>query len=266
MDHAGPLFLGFDVGTQSTKALVVDAARQAVVARSSCPLELIGGLGPGHLEQHPQQWLAAIEATARAVLREVPAAQIAGIGVSGQQHGCVVLDGDGEVVRPAKLWCDTATAAEARELSQRLGRPVPTGFTASKLLWIARHEPANWARVRSVLLPHDYVNRWLTGAASMEYGDASGTGFFDPVARAFDPVARHVLPPGGGDRQAQARVRRGVRAAGSGRDRDLAGHLVERAGALGILRALPVHDVLELGMAGHVRCRSGDVLPASCER
>lgn len=192
---SGPLFLGFDVGTQSTKALVVDVERLAVVARASHPHDLIGGLGPGHVEQHPQQWLDAVTAAARAALATVDVRRIAGIGVSGQQHGCVVLDQRGDVVRPAKLWCDTATANEARELSDRLGRVVPAGFTASKLLWLIRHEPANWQRVRTVLLPHDYVNRWLCGEGSMEYGDASGTGFFDPVARAFDPEAMAAIDP-----------------------------------------------------------------------
>jgi len=177
------LFLGFDVGTQSCKALVVDAARGEVVARASEPLELIGGLGAGHMEQHPARWLAAVEATAKRALANVDASRVAGVGVSGQQHGCVVLDDDGDVVRPAKLWCDTATSAEAAELS------VPTGFTASKLLWLKRHEPDAWARVRRVLLPHDYVNLWLTGHASMECGDASGTGWFDPRARRFDDAA-----------------------------------------------------------------------------
>lgn len=193
MPSAGPLFLGFDVGTQSTKALVVDVAAGQVVARASAPHTMVEGLPPGHLEQDPQQWLAACAATARAVLPQVDAARLAGIGVSGQQHGCVVLDERGDVVRPAKLWCDTATAAEARELGERLGRSVPTGFTASKLLWLARHEPANWARVRSVLLPHDHVNRWLCGEAAMEFGDASGTGFFDPVARTFDAAAMAAI-------------------------------------------------------------------------
>ncbi len=189
------LFLGLDTGTQSTKALVVDPNRNEVVARASCPHELVAGLPPGHMEQHPAQWLAAVQNVVQAVRREIDGEAIAGIGVSGQQHGCIVLDERGEVVRPAKLWCDTATAAEARELSQRLQRPVPTGFTASKLLWLARHEPANWARVRSVLLPHDYVNAWLTGERSMEFGDASGTGWFDPVARTFDPAAIAAIDP-----------------------------------------------------------------------
>ena len=92
-------------------------------------------------------------------------------------------------MRPAKLWCDTATAVEAQELAERLGRPVPTGFTASKLAWIKQHEPHNWARIRRVLLPHDYVNFWLTGEATMECGDASGSGWFDPSARDFDAAA-----------------------------------------------------------------------------
>lgn len=190
---AGPLFLGLDVGTQSTKALVVDAGRREGIARASHAHEMIAGLPPGHLEQHPQQWIAAVTAVVRAVRERVDVARLAGIGVSGQQHGAVVLDADGGVVRPAKLWCDTSTAAEARELGERLGRAVPAGFTASKLLWLARHEPANWARVQRVLLPHDFVNWWLTGEASMECGDASGTGFFDAAARRFDGAAMRVI-------------------------------------------------------------------------
>ncbi|MCU0866800.1 MAG: xylulokinase [Planctomycetes bacterium] len=195
MSQAGSLYLGFDVGTQSTKALVIDAVRHTVVARGASPHTLLPGLPPGHLEQHPRQWLEAVLAAGRQALAEVDPARIAGIAVSGQQHGCVVLDAEHEVVRPAKLWCDTATAAEANELSERLGRAVPTGFTASKVAWLCRHEPANWARVRTVLLPHDYVNWWLTGELSMEFGDASGTGWFDPVTRTFDAAAMAAIDP-----------------------------------------------------------------------
>lgn len=191
----GDLFLGFDVGTQSVKALVVDASRGCVVARSSRPVELIAGLGDGHMEQRPQDWLDAVIATGTAALAEVDVSQVAAIGVSGQQHGCVVLDEQDRVVRPAKLWCDTATAAEAQELSEAIGRAVPTGFTASKLLWLKRHEPDSWAEVRRVLLPHDYVNFWLTGRACMECGDASGSGWFDPEARAFDRRAMDAIDP-----------------------------------------------------------------------
>ncbi|MFT4512869.1 MAG: xylulokinase [Planctomycetota bacterium] len=195
MSTTGPLFLGFDVGTQSVKALVLDVDC-GVVARSSEPLELLDGLPAGHLEQHPKHWLAAVQQTCKSVLAEVDGSRIAGIGVSGQQHGCVVLDEHDAVIRPAKLWCDTATADEARELSERIGRAVPTGFTASKLSWLKKHEPEHWSRVRRVLLPHDYVNFWLTGRATMECGDASGTGWFDPANRSFDAPAMAAIGAG----------------------------------------------------------------------
>lgn len=193
MAQDSPLFLGFDVGTQSVKALVIDPARGEVVARASRAIDLIDGLPPGHMEQHPRDWIAAVEATGREVVALVDAARIGGIAVSGQQHGCVVLDDAGEVVRPAKLWCDTATAAEADALAAAIGRPVPTGFTASKLSWLKAHEPHAWNRVRRVLLPHDYVNLWLTGRATMECGDASGTGWFDAAARTFDARAMAAI-------------------------------------------------------------------------
>jgi D-xylulose kinase len=187
------LFLGLDVGTQGTKALLIDAAAAAVVARGEAHYGLIAGLGPGHAEQHPHTWIEAVRTAAAEALRGFDAGRVQGIGVSGQQHGCVVLDEHGCVVRPAKLWCDTSTAPEARALSARLGRAVPTGFTASKLLWLRQREPLRWRCVRTVLLPHDYVNLVLCGNACMEAGDASGTGFFDPAARAFDRAAMAAI-------------------------------------------------------------------------
>ncbi|MEQ1633203.1 MAG: xylulokinase [Planctomycetota bacterium] len=192
-DSRGGLYLGFDVGTQSTKALVLDADSGEVVARAQEPYELISSLPPGHMEQHPDTWIAALQRTAATVLARVDRTRIRGVSVSGQQHGAVVLDEQQRVVRPAKLWCDTSTASEARALSQAIGRAVPTGFTASKLRWLKIHEPQNWARVRHVLLPHDYVNLRLCGTATMECGDASGTGFFDPIARQFDPRAMAAI-------------------------------------------------------------------------
>jgi xylulokinase len=122
--------------------------------------------------------------------------ELRGLGVSGQQHGLVVLDERGAVVRPAKLWCDTATATEADELSRALGRAVPTGFTAPKVLWMQRREPELWARVVRVMLPHDYINLRLTGRHVAEYGDASGTGWFDPVERCWDARALTLLGSG----------------------------------------------------------------------
>jgi D-xylulose kinase len=186
-----PLFLGLDVGTQGTKALLVDLESRRVTARASSSYGLIEGLPAGAAEQHPATWLTAIASACAELFRERPAARarVGGIGVSGQQHGLVVLDAEGRVLRPAKLWCDTSTAREAEVLSQRLGRRVPAGYTASKIVWLAHAEPRVFERVARVVLPHDYVNFALTGSAWMECGDASGTGFFDPLARRFDARA-----------------------------------------------------------------------------
>jgi len=187
-DAEGPAFLGLDVGTRGTKGVVLDSDSGAVVARASCEYRLLDGLPHGAAEQHPDLWIGAVSTVCKELLesRGVNARRIAGIGVSGQQHGLVALDKHDEVVRPAKLWCDTATVAEAEELSAKFGHAVPAGYTASKILWLARHEPEHWAATKRVLLPHDYVNLRLTGRATMEAGDASGTGFFDPIKRVFD--------------------------------------------------------------------------------
>lgn len=191
------LYLGLDVGTQGTKGLVLDVER-GVVARAGAGYGLIAGLGPGAAEQHPATWVEALGAVARELVRAAQPrpGELLGVGVSGQQHGLVALDAGGEPVRPAKLWCDTETAAEAQELSARLGRAIPAGFTAPKVLWMRRREPERWARVRRVLLPHEYVNLLLTGRASSEAGDASGTGWFDPLERRWDPAALEALGPG----------------------------------------------------------------------
>lgn len=189
--------IGLDVGTQGTKGLALDVEQRAVVARAGSAYGLIEGLPPGAAEQHPDAWWRAVVEVTRALVRELGprAAEIQALGVSGQQHGFVPLDADGAVIRAAKLWCDTSTSAEARELSDRIGRAVPTGFTASKVLWLARREPERFARLRTVLLPHDWVNLRLTGRACMEAGDASGTGFFDVRARAFDEAAMRAIDP-----------------------------------------------------------------------
>jgi xylulokinase len=190
-DKRARLCLGFDVGTQGTKGLAIDAERGEVVARGSSSYGLIEGLPSGAAEQHPGTWARALRDVTKQLLggTGVDVREIGAIGVSGQQHGLVALDERGEVVRAAKLWCDTSTADEARELSQQLGRAVPAGFTASKITWLARREPANWARTKHVLLPHDWVNFRLSGELAMEAGDASGTGFFDVGERRFDERA-----------------------------------------------------------------------------
>jgi xylulokinase len=189
-------FLGLDVGTQGTKALVVDVEARRVLARASRAYGLLEGLAPGAAEQHPHVWWEAVRACLAALGREFELTRIAGVGVSGQQHGFVALDAEREVLRPAKLWCDTSTAAEARELTTVLGRHVPAGYTASKILWLKRHESEHFARLAHVLLPHDYVNLRLSGELAMECGDASGTGLFDPAVRRFDARACYAIDPG----------------------------------------------------------------------
>ena len=189
----GALFLGLDVGTQGTKGVLVDADAGAIVGRAGRSYGRIEGLPEGAAEQHPQTWIEAVAEVARELLAGVEPARLGGLGVSGQQHGLVLLDGEDRVVRPAKLWCDTATAAEADELSQQLGRRVPTGFTAPKVLWLARREPESWARTARALLPHDYVNLRLTGRFVTEAGDASGTGYFDVRERRYDAAALELL-------------------------------------------------------------------------
>lgn len=187
------LHLGVDVGTQGTKALVYDPEVGAVVGRGARSYGLIEGLAPGACEQDPATWVEAVRESVREALVGLDASAVAGVGVSGQQHGFVALDEALEVIRPAKLWCDTETAPEAEELSQLTGVPTPAGFTASKILWLKRHEPASFARLAHVLLPHDYINLVLTGELAMECGDASGTGFFDPVERAFSSARMSAI-------------------------------------------------------------------------
>jgi xylulokinase len=208
------LLIGIDSGTQSTKVLVVDAKNGKVLASASQAYGLIPGLSPGAKEQHPHTWRDATAAAIRQALRGAKAssAEVRAIGVSGQQHGFVPLDKDGEVIRPAKLWCDTSTAAECDEITEKLGGAKKTlkalgnavlpGFTASKILWLKKREPKNYARLASVLLPHDYLNFWLTGEKVMEYGDASGTALLDvrkrkwsvPALEAIDPDLADKLP------------------------------------------------------------------------
>lgn len=102
-------------------------------------------------------------AAAKDALKGLDVSRVKGVGVSGQQHGFVPLDARGKVLRNAKLWCDTETAPEAEELSAKLGYTLVPGFTASKILWLKRHEPSLFSQLAQVLLPHDYLNYFLTG-------------------------------------------------------------------------------------------------------
>ena len=174
--------VGLDVGTTGVKALAVSPVGE-VLAR----VERGYGLSsprPGWSEQDPEDWWRATQDALGAL--DVP--EIAGIGLSGQMHGLVVLDAEDRVLRPAILWNDQRTAAECAEIEARVGlerllaltgNRALTGFTAPKLLWLARHEPEVYARIAQVLLPKDYVRLRLTGERATDVADASGTLLLD---------------------------------------------------------------------------------------
>lgn len=185
--------LGIDIGTSGTKTLAIDETGKILASASAeypCSHPK-----PGWSEQDPQLWWDATIKTVGQVLDRgrLKAADIAGIGLSGQMHGSVFLDADGKVIRPALLWNDQRTAAECAEIERRAGgrealvrmvaNPALTGFTAPKLLWVRKHEPGAWDKVRQVLLPKDFIRYRLTGVYATEVSDASGTLMLDVANR-----------------------------------------------------------------------------------
>ncbi len=209
------LSLGIDSGTKSTKVLVLDIESGKVLASAQESYGTIEGLPSGHVEQDPQIWRDAADRAIAVCLEQIGPRrrEISAVGVSAQQHGFVPLDEANEPLRPAKLWCDVSTAAQCEEFNKEFGgveglialtgNPMLPGYTAPKILWLKQNEPANFRRLTSVLLPHDYLNLWLTGDRLMEYGDASGTGLLDvrtrtwckPLLKFIDPKLEAMLPP-----------------------------------------------------------------------
>ena len=189
------IFLGIDCGTQSTKTIALDWESGEILASAQKAYGFIPNLPPGAMEQDPKDWIDAAEQSIGEVVVKLGARkdEVRGIGVSGQQHGLVVLDEEDRVVRPAKLWNDTTTSAQCDQITDHFGGPANvialvgnamlTGYTAPKILWLRQNEPENWTRTHSVLLPHDYLNFWLTGVKRMEFGDASGTALLDVETR-----------------------------------------------------------------------------------
>ncbi len=177
--------VGLDVGTSGVKGVAIDAdGRVLATATAEYPLSRPH---PGWSEQEPEDWWRA----AQEVLAQLPEGPI---GLSGQMHGLVVLGDDRSVLRPAILWNDQRTAVEAAEIEERVGlarlieltgNRALTGFTAPKLLWLRRHEPELYGRVRHILLPKDYVRYRLTGELAIDAADASGTVLFDVRRRAW---------------------------------------------------------------------------------
>ncbi|CAN5384585.1 xylulokinase [soil metagenome] len=188
------MYLGLDLGTSELKALLL-APDHTVVAVARAPLT-VSRPHPLWSEQEPGHWWEALESVMAQLAAEQPAAlkQVRAIGLSGQMHGAVLLDGDDEVLRPAILWNDGRSGAECEALT----RAVPNltqitanlampGFTAPKLLWVRTHEPELFGRVARVLLPKDYLRLRLTGQAVTDCSDASGTLWLDVGARRWSP-------------------------------------------------------------------------------
>lgn len=195
--------LGIDLGTQSVKVVFYDYDDHSVAAVASAPLTLDQDAS-GKAEQHPDDWLDALQAALKQIDAEVRNS-ITAIGVSGQQHGFVALDIDGKPLRPAKLWCDTTTQAQADRIMETVGgrehciaisgNALVTGYTAPKILWLQDHEPENYRQLASILLPHDYLNFKLTGNSVMEFGDASGTGLMDIRSRQWQRQLLDAIDP-----------------------------------------------------------------------
>ncbi len=174
-------FIGIDLGTSAVKLLLVDEqGRIHNTVSKDYPLEFPQ---PGWSQQDPADWEKAVFTGIPELLRGFDAAKVAGIGAGGQMHGLVALDENDRVIRPAILWNDGRTAEQVAYLNDVIGKEnlsrytaniAFAGFTAPKLLWMREKEPENFARIRRILLPKDYVNYLLTGIASTDYSDASG--------------------------------------------------------------------------------------------
>lgn len=202
------MYIGIDNGTQGTKCAVYSRKDKQILASAYRPHSLISNEA-GRREQEPRQWLeAASEALDECLADQaVCRRDVVAMAVSGQQHGMVALDKDGKVLRPAKLWCDTETVAQCREITSRMGgdeavvaaigNRIAAGFTASKILWLQQNEPENYHRIDCILLPHDYLNFWLTGERVTECGDASGTAYFDVRERKWSTSLLRAIDDSG---------------------------------------------------------------------
>ena len=193
--------VGVDLGTQSVKVVFYDSARRAIVGDASSPLNLYQG-EDGIAEQQAHWWLDALRDAFQKVDIEVRRSARA-IAVSGQQHGFVAVDDSDEVLAPVKLWCDTSTAVECDEIMaafggrdaciEKVGNPIAPGYTASKVHWLKKARPNLYRKMTGILLPHDYLNLYLTGERCMEMGDASGTGFFDGRTREWSQTMLRAI-------------------------------------------------------------------------
>jgi xylulokinase len=186
-------FLGIDVGTGGTRALLIDEQGR-VIASATEEHRAFASPQIGWAEQDPDDWWRACGVAVRAALAKghLSGNQISCVGLSGQMHGAVLLDDRDHVVRPALIWCDVRTEEQTQHLTTQIGtdrliqltcNPALTNFTLTKCLWVRENEPENWSKVRSIMLPKDYVRFRLTGERATDVSDASGTLLLDVVHR-----------------------------------------------------------------------------------
>ena len=273
---------GVDSSTQSVKIVVRDSESGALLAEASRP-------HPDGTEIDPQHWLDAL----KAVIEEIGGLEsLDAISIGGQQHGMVLLDSEGEVIRPALLWNDTRSAAQAAainaafpDIHQRTGSQLVASFTASKVRWVLENEPENAARIAAIALPHDWLSWKLSGSSDIkeiftDRSDASGTGYFDPVNNIYiseilewaagkkDVVLPRIVAPS----EVGARVGKTVIASGAGDNAGAAlgigavvGDLIISLGTSGTAFAVsssPSHD--QSGEVAGFADATGHFLPLAC--
>jgi xylulokinase len=271
MPTSMPTFLGLDVGTSSVKAVLVDG-RGRTVARASEPLAMRVPQ-PGWAEQDPADWWkAAARAIRRALGSGRSARRVDAIGLSGQMHSSVFLDGAGQVIRPALLWCDGRTTAQCRQIATRVDQellrswvanPPLEGFTLPKILWLRETEPTAFVRLAKVLLPKDYVRLQLSGALATEPSDASGTLLFDVANRRWSAemlaamnLSPELLPEVGSSTEILSTVSaRAAAATGLTAGTPIVGGGADNAcGAVGVGAVAPGAVVASWGTSGTVLC------------
>jgi xylulokinase len=187
------MFLGIDIGTGGTRAVLVDGDGR-VVASESCEHAPIASAHIGWAEQDPDDWWRAAKTAIGAVMKSAIHAghTVESVGLTGQMHGCVMLDADGKVLRPALIWCDQRTQPQCDWLTEKIGyerlieltcNPALPNFTLTKLLWVREHQPEIFARIAHILCPKDYVRLRLTGEYAIDMQEASGTLLLDVTHR-----------------------------------------------------------------------------------
>ncbi len=270
------MYLGIDLGTSGVKALLIDDA-QTVIGSAHGELD-VSRPHPGWSEQDPAHWIdacrTAVDGLRAAHPKEFSA--IAGIGLSGQMHGATLLDEQDQVLRPCILWNDTRSYREAAALDADpafraiTGNIVFPGFTAPKLVWVAKNESEIFARIRKVLLPKDYLRLWLTGEYVSDMSDSAGTSWLDTGARRW---SRELLDKTGLDESQMPRLAEGTDATGRLRaelaaEWGVAGQPVVAGGAgdnaasaCGMGTVKPGHAFVSLGTSGVLFAANGAYQP-----